>query len=260
MKIGNCAGVESAAAAARAGFDFIEVNVQSTFHGQQAQEPDFSAARAAALPLLAANCLIPGALKVVGPAVDRAALRTYLSYALARAASLGTRLLVFGSGAARMVPPDWSPDTATQQLIDFSAELAKLAAEHSVRIALEPLCRKECNIVNSIGQALHIIHAVNNPSLGLLLDLYHAEQEGDTPQTVANLGKTIFHVHLADGVTRAAPTAGGKTDYRRWFGVLRAGGYDGRLSVEATNFDVGGPDAAAVVAFIRKQWQAAAAP
>ena len=46
----------------------------------------------------------------------------------------------------------------------------------------------------------------------------------------------IRHVHVSDK-TRVAPGESGKDDYRPFFAVLKRGGYDGLVSVEANGFD-----------------------
>ncbi len=57
-----------------------------------------------ALPISAANSLVPGDLKIVGPVVDFERLRKYIGNVTARAQRVGMKTLVFGSGGARNVP------------------------------------------------------------------------------------------------------------------------------------------------------------
>src|SRR4051812_13041793 len=102
MKFGICTSFTNAAAVKAAGWDYVEENVQSLLQGtvtdqEWKQEP---AAKAAALPIPAANSLVPASLKITGPDVDPNALGCYMETVVRRAANLGIKTLVFGSGAA----------------------------------------------------------------------------------------------------------------------------------------------------------------
>src|ERR1700680_3589003 len=106
MRFGVCAPIEKAADVKSAGFDFLEESVQALLQGlvDDSQWKGMDRVRAAALPVYAANLLVPGDLKIVGPAVDSAKLRAYMSNVLRRAGKAGIQWLVFGSAGARGVP------------------------------------------------------------------------------------------------------------------------------------------------------------
>lgn len=255
VRFGICAGVETAAQAKAQGWDYVEGNAQSLFVGltPDAEYHGREQISASPLPVAAANCLVPGALKIVGPAVDRPRLTRYLRNTLSRAGEAGTRVLVLGSGDARRVPDGFDCQTARAQLIEFAIEAAKIAAEYGVTIMLEPLNQKECNIVNSVAEAMEYVKAVNHPAFQCLVDSYHLWMENEPASHVAAAGKSIRHVHVADLDGRVAPGRTGQSDYRPLFSALKSAGYDGMISIEASGFDLTTHGAAAL-AFLKKQW------
>src|SRR5688500_20132076 len=98
MRFGICTTIEKSAAARDAGWDFIEESVQGLLQGL---EPDANwsgrdRAKQSALPVPAANMLVPAWLKVCGPEVKREQLAAYMRAVLRRADQLDIRTLVFG--------------------------------------------------------------------------------------------------------------------------------------------------------------------
>jgi sugar phosphate isomerase/epimerase len=99
------------------------------------------------------------------------------------------------------------------------------------------------------------VRAVNHPHLGCLVDSYHFWQENEPLENVAAAVPRILHVHVADQAGRVPPGESGSGDYRPLFHALKAGGYDGNISVEA-DF----PQAlirekgAAVLNYLKTQW------
>src|SRR4051794_23769393 len=106
MQFGICAPVEASGVVKAAGWNFVEEAIQSTLDGTLADDEWRGLARAqtSQLPVLAANSMLPGTMKVTGPKADLNVLREYMSRIIPRAAKIGMKHLVFGSGAARTVP------------------------------------------------------------------------------------------------------------------------------------------------------------
>src|SRR5947209_19730660 len=106
MQFGICTASENAADVKNAGWDFVEENIQTALQGQLPDEQWHGREQVggAALPVPAANRLVPAVLKITGPLADLDQLRSYMSRVLSRSAALGIKTLVFGSGEARLVP------------------------------------------------------------------------------------------------------------------------------------------------------------
>lgn len=259
MKFGICTSFNNAAAVKAAGWDYVEENVQTVLQGtvQDDQWKQEAAAKSAALPVPAANSLVPGTLKIVGPAVDLSALKKYMATVLARAQRVGMKVLVFGSGGARNVPDGFDRDRAATQIEDFVRASADIAARHDVMLVAEPLNRGECNIINSVGEAMRYVKAIDHPNFQCLVDTYHLWLEDETLENLKQAMPWIKHVHLADKDGRVAPGLSGKADYRPVFKILKAGGYDGMISFEGAaipDFPVTAPK---VLEFVKSQWNQA---
>lgn len=255
MRFGICTTIEKSAAARDAGWDFIEESVQGLLKGLEADEQWTGRERAAAsaLPILAANMLVPGALKISGPEVDKERLAAYMRAVLRRADALDIRTVVFGSGGARQVVDGFPRDTAAEQIGEFVRTSAAVAAEYGVTIVIEPLHRGECNIINSVAEAMKYVAAVGHPNLQCLVDSYHFWTEDEPLENLRLAMPSIRHVHVADKTGRTPPGESGESDYRPFFRVLKSGGYDGLISVEAKSFDL--PSSGArVLQFLRNQW------
>ncbi|HEY7087225.1 MAG TPA: TIM barrel protein, partial [Tepidisphaeraceae bacterium] len=156
MKFGICTSVENASAVKAAGADFVEENVQSFHQGQLPDEQWTGPARlsSASLKVPAANSLVPGSLKITGPEARPDSLKSYISTIVRRAAATGTRVLVFGSGGARNVPEGVDRNRARDQIIEFLKMCGAVASQNNVTFVVEPLSRKECNIINSVAEAM----------------------------------------------------------------------------------------------------------
>jgi len=258
-RFGVCAPVSKSAEAKSAGWEFIEENVQVLLRGTVSDE-QWQGAQAinhSVLPLYAANCLVPADMKITGPDVDLERLRTYIIRVLKRAFRLGMKTLVFGSGAARKVPEEFDRATARQQIIDFASLAAPIAFRQNLLLVLEHLNKGETNIINSVAEALDYVKAVNHPGFQCMVDTFHFWTENESLQDLQAALPWIKHVHLADKDGRTAPGESGKSDYRPLFRVLKQGGYNGQISVEAIGFnDIAGLGPK-VLAFIKTQWDQA---
>ena len=109
-------------------------------------------------------------------------------------------------------------------------------------LAIEPLNRFECYVLNTAAQAAAHVAAVDRPNFGYLYDTFHANIEERDPVGVigATIG-AISHVHISEN-DRGAPGSG-HIDLAAAIRALQAAGYDGWLTVEA--FGQALPDLAA---------------
>jgi len=255
MEFGVCTNLDRAAAALAAGWDFVEENVQGLLKGElpDDQWQGGEKAKFAALPVPAANMLVPAAMKICGPDADRDRLGAYMERVTKRATSVGMKILVFGSGGARNVPAGFNRDRARQQIIDFCRMAAELASKVRVTIVAEPLNRGECNIINSVSEALALVKDVDHSNFRCLVDSYHLWIEGEPVENVNAAMPYVAHVHVADKDGRVAPGESKRSDYRPLFRILKKGGYRGRISVEATDFDIA-ESGVRVLKFLNDQW------
>ena len=250
MQFGACTSSSRALAAQAGGWDFLEENVQSYLKGTT---DDWQAPPSPALPVPSANSLVPGTLPVVGPNANADALKQYMTNVLTRAQQVQMHTLVFGSGAARNVPDGFDRNKAVDQITDFLGMIAPVAQQHGVTMVIEPLNRGECNIINSVGEAMTYVTRLNHPNIKCLVDSYHMWLEDEPLSNLEAAMPSIAHVHVADKDGRTAPGESGTSDYLPFFKVLKAGGYDKLMAVECRGFDLQttGPRA---LKFLQDHW------
>jgi sugar phosphate isomerase/epimerase len=235
MQIGFCTDPATLATLpARPECDFIEGHVVN-FLSPEAPDAEF-APRAAALsacgfPMPAANVLLPAALKCSGPDIDYARLDRYAETVFRRAKEIGMTLIVFGSAGARMVPPGFPLATGFEQYVDILKQFGPLAAQNGVTIVVEPLNRGECNLVNTILEGAEAVRRANQPSVRLLVDIFHMLRNGESPDDIVKVGPLIRHAHVAENKDRAAPGVNGE-NFRPFLRALRRAGYNERLALE----------------------------
>ena len=258
MRFGICAKFQRADELRMAGADFVEENVQTFLRGLLSDaEWQGTWSGESALPVFAANSLVPGQMKIVGPSVDFEALRKYMQNVVARAQRVGIKILVLGSGGARQVPDGFDRERAQVQIAAFCRMAAELCSRAAITLVLEPLNRSECNIINSVGEAMTFVKSVNHRNFQCLVDSYHFWVERERLEELERAMPWIRHVHVADLDGRVAPGQSGTADYRPFFRVLKRANYQGAISVEALNFDDFQTVGKRVIAFLHRQWDEA---
>lgn len=259
MRFGICMPMDRSAKLRAAGWDYLEALVHQLLQGTtpDGQWKGRAEAAASALPIPAANQLLPATMKVTGPAVNSGQLQQYMRLVTRRASEIGIKTLVFGSGAARNVPDGFDREEARRQIIDFVKMSATLCAEHDVVLVAEPLNRGECNIINSLAEAMQYVRAVDHPHFQCLLDSYHFWLEEEPLESLVDAMPWIRHVHVADKLGRSAPGESGTSDYRPLFSALKRGGYGGTITVETIDpcrIDDIPNGAMRVLSFLNRQW------
>jgi sugar phosphate isomerase/epimerase len=240
-KLGVCTSVSNADKVKAAGFDYIEEGVQRLLV-PQAATPIFGDklvdALAASLPVYAYSGFLPADMKCVGPEANHEAILAYAKIAFDRASQVGSKIIVFGSGRARRVPEGFSHEQATEQFIQLLKKMGPIAAEYHIIIAIEPLNKNECNLVNTVQQAVETARKVDHPNIRVLADLYHMALEDEGPESILEAGSLLVHVHLAEKEGRTRPGVS-SYDFTPYFDALRRIGYTGGISLECRweNFD-----------------------
>lgn len=97
------------------------------------------------------------------------------------------------------------PGGNVQHVLDTAAReyraLAEFAADHGVRVALEPLNAAIMNIESAIwtvAQAMRLIRDVGHPAFGLCLDYWNVWQNADIEAQIRACGDKIFIVQASD--------------------------------------------------------------
>ncbi len=237
MKFGCCASIEQAQDVYAAGFDFIECTVVSL----EPEKSDHEFAkiltkyRNSPIPIEVFNVFLPGDMKIVGETVDQNRIKDYLEKALARVNQIGADTIVFGSGGARSVPNGYSFKRAEEQIIQFLKMVADYAEPLGITIVIEPLNKKESNIINSVKEAQDLVDKINCKSIQLLADFYHMDEENEPLENIVSSKENVKHIHVAD-TGRLAPGTG-HYHYEKFVDRIKEANYTRRVSIECNWHD-----------------------
>ena len=86
-------------------------------------------------------------------------------------------------------------------------EVAKMAGDHGVRVALEPINPIHMNadtFLCSIPHAMRVIGEVDHPAFGLFVDVWHIWEDSGAAAQIRQNGDKIFGVHVDDWRTPRA--------------------------------------------------------
>jgi D-psicose/D-tagatose/L-ribulose 3-epimerase len=236
-------------AAKAAGYDYIEMPL-ATIAGLS--EADFAALQAkvavGGLPVEACNIFFPRSLRLTGPEVDWKQVEAYLELALRRAGQLGAKVIVFGSGGSRQVPEGFALEEAWVQLVHLLRLTEPIAAKNGVTIVIEPLNAKETNIIHTGSEGFALAKLVDRPHIRLLLDLYHMALMKEDYGIAVTARDYVRHAHFAKPEGRSYPSEM-EDEFLAFFGGLKRGGYNERVSIEAgfKDFAVDAPKTLAVM-------------
>ncbi|MEV6953009.1 sugar phosphate isomerase/epimerase family protein [Streptomyces sp. NPDC051183] len=163
--------------------------------------------------------------------------------AVEEAAELGADVLVLVSGG--LPAGDRELAGARRRIADILGELAPWAAEHGVRLGIEPLhpmfASDRC-VVSTLGQALDIAEQFPAREVGVVVDSYHLwwDERLSAELRRAGEGGRIMSVQVADWVTPLPEgvllgrgrLGEGCIDLRGFRELTDAAGYQGPVEVE----------------------------
>ncbi|WP_248927475.1 sugar phosphate isomerase/epimerase family protein [Paenibacillus hamazuiensis] len=230
---GWCTGVQNAGLLAKLGFDFIELPLAP----MQLEQPDeyrrqLELVLQSELPVKAFNVFFPKEVRLVGPEADQERIRRYIATAADTFVKTGASIIVLGSGGARNVPEDWDRAQAEEQFLQVLSWCAAELKGTGVTLAIEPLNRKESNIVGSVAEGVYFAKQINDPAIRVLADFYHMDEEKEPLTTLREHGEWLAHIHLADTGRRNPGT--GQYDYETFSSLLKEIGYSGMISAECS--------------------------
>ena len=94
------------------------------------------------------------------------------------------------------------------QLVAALRVCGDAAEKVGMKVAVEPLCYNETNVINSVAEGLEFCKEVSHPAVACLADFYHVFKVGESFDNVANAGDMLIHTHLARlNDDRRIPTA-----------------------------------------------------
>lgn len=234
MKTGVCCSENGFEAVAKCGYEYVEP-VMALMREKSADELKEIRKKAEALGLTidGFNCFFGGGVSLYG---GEQAVYDYAEKNFETANILGASYCVIGSGAARRIPDGGDKKEYTDKFTKLLKNIGKLAEKHGLFVALEPLQHAETNFINTLTDGIDVCRAVNEKSVGGLVDFYHffENKEELSEFDILKPGE-LYHVHLArPDDDRGAPTAADLPTIEKWAAALKNIGYDGRVSLECT--------------------------
>ncbi|WP_154792805.1 sugar phosphate isomerase/epimerase family protein [Occultella kanbiaonis] len=216
-----------------------------------------NAARIVADAGLRVSSLCRGGFMTASDEAGRAAALADNRAAIVEAATLGTRELVMvvgGLGAASApggpALPDGDRDlvAARQRVADRVADLAPFAAEHDVRIVLEPLhpiFAADRAVLSTMKQCLDLAEQFPAETVGVVVDTYHVWWDPDLREQIARAGAQgrIASYQVCDWLLPLATDAllsrgfmgDGYIDFPTITSWIAGTGYTGDVEVEIFN-------------------------
>jgi sugar phosphate isomerase/epimerase len=252
MKFGWCGPLTQAALMREVGLDFIEVPLAPLgLEDRESFAAATAAITAAPLPADAFNMFLPRDMRVVGPETDTPRLRAYLGRAAELLSGAGAKVVVFGSGWARNIPDGWERARGEAQMLDALSLSADALRGTGTTLVIEPLNRKESNIVNSVAEGVAFARQIDRPEIRVLADFYHMDEENEPLAELRTQAEWLSHIHVAD--TGRMNPGTDTYDYGTFFANLSAAGYQDMISAEC---GVTNPraDMRHSLDFLRRRW------
>jgi D-psicose/D-tagatose/L-ribulose 3-epimerase len=190
----------------------------------------------------------PEGLSLTDPdAAVRTRTLAVMTHLIGLCAELGGAVLVHGSPKQRQIAPGETHAIALARLQDGLAQVALAAARVCVIYCIEPLSRRETELVNTIAEAAELVRSIDHPNLRTMIDCSAAGlTETDS---IASLIERwlptglIAHVQVNDP-NRRGPGQG-DLQFAPILAALKRHGYDGTVAVEPFDYWPDGPGAAA---------------
>ncbi len=190
----------------------------------------------------------PEGLSLTDPdAAVRTRTLAVMTHLIGLCAELGGAVLVHGSPKQRQIAPGETHAIALARLQDALAQVALAAARVGVIYCIEPLSRRETELVNTIAEAAELVRSIDHPNLRTMIDCSAAglTETDSIPSLIERWLPTglIAHVQVNDP-NRRGPGQG-DMQFAPILTALKRHGYDGTVAVEPFDYAPDGPGVAA---------------
>ncbi|SEM52484.1 sugar phosphate isomerase/epimerase [Paenibacillus sp. OV219] len=233
VAFGWCKGIEDAKLLGEYGFDYIECGLQQLqLENEALFRETLPAYLNSPLPVRTFNLFFPGDMRIVGAELDPDRVRRYIHRGAEAMNRIGASIAVLGSGRSRHIPEGYERARAEDQMLNVLSWIAEEFAGTGVTLAIEPLNKKETNLMNSVAEAVSFAKQINHPSVQVLADFYHMDEENEPLETITLHKDWLAHIHIAD-TGRLSPGTG-QYPYAAFAQQLKDAGYSGMISAECT--------------------------
>lgn len=147
-------------------------------------------------------------------------------------------VMVFGSPRQRATTGGISRAEATRHFVDGLASVAPHACARGVAVLVEALPVEQCDVVQTLAEAVGIVREIGNPALQTMFDVHNAIHEAEPHATLVERHfEFIRHVHVQELDGRHC--GAGDYDFKPLLAALQRRNYAGWVSLEAFDFSPG---------------------
>jgi sugar phosphate isomerase/epimerase len=203
-----------------------------------------------------------GFLTAIDPDAHRATIADNIA-AIKEAAALGTDALVMVVGGL----PHGSRDLpgARARVAEAISELAPIAGDNGVRLALEPMhpiFTADRGVLATLGEALDLAEQFPADQVAVVVDSFHVWWDPQVEAQIARAAGRIACFQVCDWITPFPADAllsrgmmgDGHIDFKRLRRVVEAAGYHGDIEVEIFNADIWARDPREVVDLMKQRY------
>ncbi len=232
--LGVCAPLDKAWGLEVAGAEYIEENVKRFLVPDKPDDHwrrNLAKLKESPIPVDACNSFIPGSLRSTGADTNHPGILNWSETAFRRGQLAGVKVIVFGSSGSRKLKDDFPKEKAIEQFVSLLKTMGPVAERYGITVAVEPLNRKEDNLINTVLEGAAIVERVNHPNIRIVSDWFHMLRNGEDPNDLLKVGHLIAHAHIAEKEKRSAPGVMGD-DFTPFFRAFKSIGYNKRISIE----------------------------
>ena len=247
IRFGICARPDQIEAAAQAGYDYVELDLNDVLCLDEAAYREMAAAMERSGAYAEVVCgLLPGGVPILGENVSAQRIHAALDRSFELARALGAELALFDCPAERMLPPGFDPAMAWRQLGNFIRMLQSYAADAGLRVALLPLRRSVADLMNYVSESTLISAMLRLDRVGVAASGFNMALEAESLPQLKRTGSLFWHMRVSNALGNHPPREGDGEDYAATFAALREMGYSGRVTMEAECRDFAGDAAEAL--------------
>ena len=232
IPIGICTDFSNLPEAHALGYDFAEVSLRALTALSDAYFEEFAAyCEGSGIHVRAVDDLLPEGLDIVGPNVRAPELHSYLTKAFGRCRRLGVRVATLDAPLSRTVPEGCDYPLAWRQLGNFLRLCQGHARDNGLAVAVEPLRKTECNLLNLVSEATLLSGLLQLGNVGVAANTGAMAMAAEPVTALGQTGSSLCHVHVEHPLTRRMPREGDGEDWFKLMRVLKKQGYAGGVSV-----------------------------
>ncbi len=238
FRFGICAKPGQIAAAANAGYDYVELNLNDILKMNEDEYRAMASDMEKHGIYAEVVCgMLPDDVQLVGEGVKSQDIHRALDLTFDMAQALGAELIIFDCEKSRTLPGRFDPAMAWRQLGNFIRILQSYAANFDVKVALLPLRRSVAELMNYVTEATLISAMLRLDRVGVAASSFNMAMEAESLPQLKRTGSLLWHMRMSNVLGNRPPKTDDGEDYASVFTALNEMGYEGLITMEAPCID-----------------------